>query len=414
MLIQIALIFCFTVKCCLAKVSNIVVFGDSYSDVGNGQLSSNGPLWSQDLAVGWNASLYSFAFSGATCDRTLYHHDKSSTSAPPSIIDQVEMYYNQQLDLVPEDTIYAFWVGYTDIYNMVQANNKDYSALVDCITQQMRNVRKVFETNRFLMFTLAPMENMPYFNNDKTTTMKQQYKKAVDTFNEQLHKKVFNLVGHHQTLELDLVDAHDLLKDMINAPTDFGFKDNSQQQSFWDACQGQCNDSVDEYIWWDKTHLTGGAHRVIANSILISDSLEPSVLLPPADTVDKWIQTHGSRFQSPQYKPHYNTGLINKIIKTLDDAAAAKEEADQHIGKEDLDNTVVLDDNEEDHWIRPLYFGALLTVSLCIGFVIYNKRSKRHGGGNLAALSGLVRNRNSNGRGQFTPLRNLDTPPSEV
>lgn len=155
-LIQVVLLLCFTIHCCSAKVSSIVVFGDSYSgkvncrgvgregwaqevlillplkiDVGNGQLSSNGPLWSQDLAVGWNASLYSFAFSGATCDRSLYHaktsnngSSSSSASAPPSIVDQLEMYYKQQLGLTPEDTIYAFWVGHTDIYDMVQANNK--------------------------------------------------------------------------------------------------------------------------------------------------------------------------------------------------------------------------------------------------------------------------------------------------
>lgn len=257
------------------------------------------------------------------------------------------------------------------------------------------------------MFTLAPMENMPYFNNGNNK--KELFKAAVDTFNEQLHKKVFNLVGHHQSLELDLVDAHDLLKDMINTPSDFGFKDG--QHSFWDACQGQCTDSVDDYIWWDKTHLTGGAHRVIANSILISDSLEPSVTLslPVADLIQ------GSRFQSPHYQPKYNTGLIDKLVKEWD-AAKVDEHSDVTVDKDDAgDSATDSMVDEEDHWIRPLYFGALLTVVLCLGFVFYNKRSKRRAGGSLAALSGLVRNRNSNnGRGQFTPLRNLDTPPSEV
>ncbi|CAO3599850.1 unnamed protein product [Absidia cylindrospora] len=375
--------------------------------VGNRQQSSNGPVWSQDLAVGWNASLYSFAFNGATCDQST-HSDTINTSSitPPTIVDQIEMYYQQKLKLAPEDTIYAFWVGYTDIHNMVQKNSEDYEGLADCIIQQIRNVRKVFETNRFITFTLAPIESMPYFNDGKNRV--QKYKQAMDKFNGILHQKVFNLVGHHQSLELDLVDAHDLLKDMTNAPTEFGFKDG--QHSFWDTCQGQCDDSVDDYIWWDKTHLTGGAHRVIANSILTSGSMEPPVTLSPATTVHDLVQVPGSRFASPHYNPKHQTGIIDRLIKELN---AAKEETNASSSNDDDDNKVAAED--EGKWIRPLYFGALLTVLLCVGFVLYNSRVKRRGGGggggNLAALSGLVRNRNS-GRGQFTPLRNLETPSS--
>ncbi|SAL98343.1 hypothetical protein [Absidia glauca] len=110
----ISIFFCLYLSGCVAKVSNLVVFGDSYSDVGNRWQSSNGPGWSQDLAAGWNASLYSFAFSGATCDR--------SVNGTPSIIDQVEMYYHQHLDLPPEETVYAFWVGHDDIHEAIQAN----------------------------------------------------------------------------------------------------------------------------------------------------------------------------------------------------------------------------------------------------------------------------------------------------
>lgn len=88
--------------------------GIEFVDVGNRWQSSNGPGWSQDLAAGWNASLYSFAFSGATCDQ--------SVNGTPSIVDQVEMYYHQHLDLPPEETVYAFWIGHDDIHEAIQAN----------------------------------------------------------------------------------------------------------------------------------------------------------------------------------------------------------------------------------------------------------------------------------------------------
>ncbi|KAI8098474.1 GDSL-like Lipase/Acylhydrolase-domain-containing protein [Halteromyces radiatus] len=411
---MVFIFFIFLLSCwislCLAKINNIVVFGDSYSDLGNRQLSSNGPLWSQHLAIGWNASLYSFAFSGATCDQSLYQQSNNTTApSSPSIVDQLEIYYQQQLNLKPEDTIYAFWVGYNDIYNMLQTNDQNYDQLTDCIIQQMHNVRKVFGTNRFLMFTLVPMDKMPYFNKDNDKIALQRQKQAIDNFNQLLHEKVSNLVKHHQSLELDLVDAHDLLKDMVNNPDEFGFKDG--QHSFWDTCQGQCHESVDDYIWWDKTHLTGGAHRIIANSILVSGSMEPSVTLPSPEVVDDMIQTPGSRFQSPHYKAKFNTGIIDKLVKEIN---TAKQDDKNPLTQDDDD----LDELDEDDWmLRPLYIGALCTVMLCIGFVLYNKQqSKRRtsDGGSLAALSGLVNRNRDNGRGRFTPLRNMESSSTVV
>jgi hypothetical protein len=103
-------------------IKNIVVFGDSYSDVGNKQRLTNGPLWSEHLAVGWNASLYSFAFSGAVCDNGMYPEQPSSESYIPSIIDQVEMYYKQNLQLNMKETAIVFWVGVNDVYKVFEKN----------------------------------------------------------------------------------------------------------------------------------------------------------------------------------------------------------------------------------------------------------------------------------------------------
>ncbi|KAI8332637.1 hypothetical protein BC941DRAFT_483668 [Chlamydoabsidia padenii] len=234
------------------------------------------------------------------------------------------MYYHQHLDLLPDETVYAFWVGHDDIYEIIRANNNGYDeeALVDCIMHQMRNVRKVFGSNRYLMFTLAPTESMPYFkDNDKKDEL-ERYKKVVDNVNKKLHEKVYNMVRRHQWLELDLVDTHDLLKDMSSTPTEFGFNDG--QHSFWDTCQGKCNDTMDSYIWWDKTHLTGKAHRVIANSILLSNSLEPSGTILVGDSSSSMGTTNdfihspaGSRFRSPHFTAIHNTGLMEQLVKEL-------------------------------------------------------------------------------------------------
>ena len=83
------------------------------TDVGNLQRQTNGPLWVEDVAYAWNVSVYNFAFGGATCDSDLYALDPSDKS--PSLRDQIEIYYDQKLDLKPEETIYAIWIGINDV-----------------------------------------------------------------------------------------------------------------------------------------------------------------------------------------------------------------------------------------------------------------------------------------------------------
>lgn len=55
---------------------------------------------------------------------------------------------------------------------------------------------------------------------------------------------------------MDLIDVHAMLQDIVESPDQFGFKDATH--AYWDACQGRCTDKIDDYVWWDKAHLTGG------------------------------------------------------------------------------------------------------------------------------------------------------------
>lgn len=255
---------------------------------------------------------------------------------------------------------------------------------------------------------------MPYFAG---SDLEDSRRKAAADFNALLSQDVVKLNQHHRALELDLVDVYALLRDMASNPDQFGFKDATH--AYWDTCQGQCSDDIDSYVWWDKVHLTGGelllfcgvklgfsrinihrtigAHRVIANSILLSGSLEPPVVLESPAEVRKRI-AEDKRYQSPRYTPQFSRGAVEKAVQEIM-AAKATETPAMSLGDWDKD---VQDDDGSSSYI---YFALMITLILCIGFVWFLKRQKSSN--NLAALSNLVRN--NGGRGRFTPLRNVET-----
>ncbi|KAI8076785.1 uncharacterized protein BX664DRAFT_47045 [Halteromyces radiatus] len=237
------------------KVKNLVVFGDSYSDVGNFQRWTNGPVWSEHVTAGWNASLHSFAYSGAVCDNALFPNNTSTYYNTPSIQDQVEFYYQQHMNLDPSETVFAFWVGVNDIHHAFKEQPvvPDFNIISNCVIEQIKIIHRIFKANQIMLINLPPMEFMPYF---VESTMATSRGAAVRMVNKGLKKQVEELNKKYRTLELDLVDIHSLLSDMVNDPTSFGI--SNKDRAYWDDCQGDCKGlEMDDYLWWDRTHLTG-------------------------------------------------------------------------------------------------------------------------------------------------------------
>ncbi|KAI9362316.1 GDSL-like Lipase/Acylhydrolase-domain-containing protein [Pilaira anomala] len=385
-------------------INNIVVFGDSYSDVGNSQRLTNGPVWSEDLAVGWNASLYSFAFSGAVCNNSYY---EPQLPFIPSVTDQVEMYYKQDLNLNVEETAIIFWIGINDIFQIFQNNTTDdqdikleLKKVVDCIGNNMRNIRKVFSANKFIVFGVPPLERMPYYANN-TNLSESREERAANQLNELLTKEVEKMNKHSQHLELDLVDVHKLLDDIVDNPELFGLK--NANDSYWDTCQGKCTEDIDSYVWWDKTHLTGGVHRLIANSILMAGSLATETYLDDELDIPKLLAEEHSIYQSPVYKPQKSTGEIEKVIERL-----KQEEMDNTLPKEQVPSVKEQQEQQKKNNSSTkyyLYFGITATLIVSIAFILFIKTKRR--GNHLAALSGLINKPDS--RGRFLPLHNMDS-----
>ncbi|KAG0172223.1 hypothetical protein DFQ28_011274 [Apophysomyces sp. BC1034] len=375
-------------------IKNLVVFGDSYSDVGNFQRWSNGPIWSENLAVGWNASLLSFAISGATCDNAPFVN-LTESEPMPSVKDQIEHYYNLSLNHSMNETIFAFWVGAADIHNTFKLQGEssgvpDFKELSACIIQQMREVRQVFGANRFILLNTLPLQHLPYFAG---TEMAENRANASIQLNKLLVREVNMMNKYYHALELDLVDMHTLISDIVADPEAFNFTDATTP--FWDKCQGQCTEEkVNDYVWWDQTHLTGGVHEKIANSILSAASFADPTWVN-SDDVQTLIQDPHSPYRSKNYTSPLNTGLIGRIIEELN---AAKQ-----LAKNTARLNHIQDDNNITTSISHSYLMFTLFGLIFFGIVLgIRKRRSTNAFNNVSGLFGPRRGT------RFTPIRKTD------
>lgn len=249
-----------------------------------------------------------------------------------------------------------------------------------------------------MVFGVPPLEHMPFY---ARTELAPSREKAANDLNEQLTREVEKMNKHLQSLELDLVDIHKLIDDIVKQPDVFNIKNT--REAYWDVCQGQCSDDMDDYVWWDEIHLTGGVHRLIANSILLAGSLAPETFLADDVDVNALLNEPNSRYKSPVYLPKKNTGEIKRIINRMNEDKQRKEQNNDSQGSS-LENATGKHTNPDRASKTFIYFGITATVVVCIGFILFVKSKRR--GNQLAALSGLLKNKPE--RGRFMPLRNMD------
>ena len=241
---------------------------------------------------------------------------------------------------------------------------------------------------------------MPFYAN---TDLAPSRERAANRLNELLTKEVEKMNKHLQLLELDLVDVHKLLDDVVKEPEMFDLK--NAIEPYWEICQGRCEDRIDSYVWWDKTHLTGGVHRLLANSILMAGSLAPQKELDDTVDVHELLEQPNSIYKSPKYKGVKHNNEIKQVIEKMNKEKLdkqTKEEQDHSTNEKEQETTITKSKSTRPYF----YFGVFVTIVVCIGFILFMKSRRR--GNHLAALSGLLKNKSSD-RGRFMPLRNLDS-----
>ena len=261
----------------LQPASNLVVFGDSLSDMGNGNNSaivsvvfssppywqgrfSNGPVWIEHISDSYGLTT-TFGDGTAQGDNRAFGGSQTGQGYAyltlPNVGTQINNYLaNVQSSFSNSDVIFL-WAGGNDF--LYGTGNPDI------ISQNMASHIRALElagATRFVVANLPPLELTP---EGASRSAQQQSTMAsnVVSYNSKLAQEVTNLTN---TLSIDitLIDAWSIFNEIVNNADHVGITNTKTKHVRWCYCAvgplpicgsgANVVSNVDEYLFFDKAH----------------------------------------------------------------------------------------------------------------------------------------------------------------
>jgi len=246
-----------------ASIDEMVVFGDSLSDVGQVYQSSNGlyppnppyfegrysngQVWVEYLAAQLNlAETQNFAWGGATTH-------SSGDSPIPGLQEQVERLIRTEPTL-NSDALYVLWAGAND-YLQGQQN----------VAVPVENVMGAIATlshqgaTYFLVANLPDLGQLPATRSNgesaRLTALTQAH-------NQQLQQRIQQLATQQPELQIVLLDVFSLYGGALVNPNQFGLTNVTE------TCLAgfQICPNPDQFLFWDGIHPSTAGHQLLAEA----------------------------------------------------------------------------------------------------------------------------------------------------
>ena len=287
----------------VAAYSDLYVFGDSLSDVGNvfvatggtqpappyanGQYS-NGPVWVQGLATQLGLAPLTpsllggndFAFGGAT---TSYLPTASMTV--PNLTQQIGLFFSGMGgNPASASALYSVWIGANDIFGILDSG-------VDATTAFLRTQGAAqSEADAIALLAGAGAKNflvplLPDLGLTPALSSLGPQASAAGSFLASSYNTALqsDLAGLAISLGLSLsyLDTYSLIDDAVADPHAYGFS-NVTAPCFLGSTTGGGSSCLapDEYLFWDAVHPTAAAQALITNAALSALPVpEPGTLL---------------------------------------------------------------------------------------------------------------------------------------
>ncbi|OUM61934.1 carbohydrate esterase family 16 protein [Piromyces sp. E2] len=237
----------------LKNIENLIVFGDSFSQVSTdlddmtytGENRSLGENWPLILTKKYNLNLWNFAVSGAVIDNTI------KMSKGKEFGDR----WNG------DNTLFAFWFGTNDILYInrtIYENGLDetYELMVDILSSKLDEIYNTGARN-LLFINTASLDKFPSFRKiDKDTVLKN-----CEVFNNRLIKNTNDFYNGHNDTNVFIYDAYNEYNFII---------ENFKKYDFISPYDSFVNISflgIDGFIWTDGLHPSRKTHKIMTNDL---------------------------------------------------------------------------------------------------------------------------------------------------
>ena len=271
----------------LQPASNLVIFGDSLSDMGNGNDSaivsvvfssppywngrfSNGPVWIEHISNSYGLST-TFGNGLSAGDNRAFGGSQTGQGYAyltlPNVGTQINNYLtNVQSNFTNSDIVFL-WAGGNDF--LYGTGNPDL------ISQNMASHLRTLAyagASRFVVANLPPLELTP---EGASRSSQQQATMASDviSYNNKLALEINNLSSSFN-IDITLIDAWSIFNQILNNANHVGISNTQDQACTGGAtvplvplpiCGAGANvvSNVDEYLFFDRAHPSATMHKII-------------------------------------------------------------------------------------------------------------------------------------------------------
>jgi phospholipase/lecithinase/hemolysin len=245
--------------------SQIIAFGDSYSDSGNIARSTDAENWLEYLAADLNipAGLLPSNVGGTNYSLS------TATVLGSGVFDFTSQLrsYAWQNSISDPDALYVVWLGFNDI--LLEEDQADPKGFADAIASRIEvGLQQIWRAGgrHFLVPNAWDIATTPFSALAQSPEMREEQHLLHMLFNESL-----SAVLDAFPVPVHRLDAFELSRDIVMDPTRFGFTEGrSVCPSDATSCEG--------FIWKDLIHPSSDMHRILADRALAAIP-EPSTAL---------------------------------------------------------------------------------------------------------------------------------------
>jgi thermolabile hemolysin len=277
------------VRAIAANFSQIVVYGDSLSDVGNAAAKgaiapyssqgrfSNGKLWIEYLAdrlgIGTDRR-QNFAEGGATTGTT-----NVGQTYIPNLLGIAQQVKNHPIS--DPDALYVIWGGANDYLRATPENPPVPSVTIGNLNREIGTLIERGAKN-ILVVNLPNLGELPNTRNRPTAA---QLTTLTQSHNAGLAASIETLSKMNPRIKLSLVDVNSAFSQAIVNPRSYGF-DNVTDGCFSVRCT-----TPNTYLFWDDIHPTTAGHKVIGD--LAFQAVSATTVSQPIKLMS-WLAVLGS------------------------------------------------------------------------------------------------------------------------